>query len=55
MNRLLFALPLILLTACGNEPDVQMENASVSEVAREMQKQAGTSGSFITPGNGSRP
>lgn len=50
MNRLLFALPLILLAGCGNEPDVQMENASVGEVAREMQKQGGVGNSFITPG-----
>lgn len=49
MNRLLIALPL-LLAACGNEPDVQMENASVGEVAEEMRKQAGSSDSFITPG-----
>lgn len=50
MNRLALVLPLISLAACGNDPEVKMENASVGEVAQEMRKQAGTSGSFITPG-----
>lgn len=36
MYRLLIALPLIALAACSNEPEVKMENASVSEVAQEM-------------------
>ncbi len=41
MNRLLAALPLLAAAACGSEPDVRMENASIEEVAREM-RQAGT-------------
>ena len=48
MTRLVLTLPLIALAACGNEPDVKMENASVSEVAKEMSKQAGASDSFNT-------
>lgn len=48
MKHLLFALPLLCLAACGNEPDIEMENASVGEVAQEMRKQ-GTD-RFINPG-----
>ena len=36
------------LAACGSEPDVKMENASVGEVAREMKKQGAEA--FINPG-----
>lgn len=47
MKPFALALPLGLLAACSNEPDVKMENASISEVAEEMQR----SGSpFLTPG-----
>ena len=49
MNRLLLALPLICLAACGNDPEVKMENASVGEVAQEMRDQAGKE-SFVNPG-----
>ena len=48
MNRLLVALPLLAATACGNEPGVKMENASVAEVAEEM-REAGTATS-LNPG-----
>ena len=50
MTRLALTLPLIALAACGNEPEVKMDNASVGEVAREMQKQVAAGDSFITPG-----
>ena len=48
MNRLLIALPLILIAACNKEPEVKMENATVGEVAKEMRKQGGDS--FVNPG-----
>ena len=50
MTRLVLTLPLIALAACGNEPDVKMENATISEVAKEMGRQSGAGDSFITPG-----
>ena len=50
MNRLFFAAPLTLLVACGNEPEVKMENASVGEVAHEMRKQAAGDEGFVNPG-----
>jgi hypothetical protein len=49
MNRLLLALPLIALAACGNEPEVKLENASVSEVAEAVKKEGGDA-SFVNPG-----
>jgi len=49
MTKLLLALPLIMLAACNNEPDVKMENASVGEVAKEMREQAGGD-RFVNPG-----
>lgn len=48
MKSFALALPLMLLAACNNEPDIEMENASVSEVAQEMRK-AGTN-AFINHG-----
>ena len=48
MTRLLLILPLLALAACNNEPDIEMENASVAEVAAEMRKE-GTA-KFINPG-----
>lgn len=48
MKRFAFALPLICLAACGNEPDVDMKNASAEEVAAEMRKAQGDS--FVNPG-----
>lgn len=48
MKPFALALPLMLLAACGNEPDIEMENASVSEVAKEVRK-AGTD-TFVNPG-----
>lgn len=55
MNRLLLAKPLIplaliALAACGNEPEVKMENVSIGEAAQEMRRQAGGEDGFITPG-----
>jgi hypothetical protein len=48
MTRLLIALPLMFVAACGSEPDVKMENASVADVAKEMKKQADER--FVNPG-----
>lgn len=48
MSRLHLALPLIALAACSNEPEVKMENASVTEVAQEM-REAGTA-KHLNPG-----
>ena len=48
MNRLAMILPLASIAACGSEPDVKMENASVAEVAEEM-RQAGAAKS-LNPG-----
>ena len=48
MQRLLLALPLACLAACGNDPEIKMENASVAEVAQEMREE-GTA-KFINPG-----
>jgi len=50
MKRLLLALPLLAIAACGNEPEVKMENASVGEVAEEMRRQAGSDEAFVNPG-----
>ncbi len=49
MNKLLLALPLIMLAACDNSHDVEMENATIGEVAKEMRKQ-GADTSFVNPG-----
>jgi hypothetical protein len=48
MNKLLLAVPLVMLAACDSSPDVKMENASVGEVAQEMRTQGGDS--FVNPG-----
>ncbi len=53
MNKLLLAKPLIplaliMLAACDSSPDVDMENASMGEVAKEMGK-AGDDW-FVNPG-----
>jgi hypothetical protein len=48
MTRLAIVLPLIALAACNSEPEIEMENASVADVAREMRKE-GTA-TFINPG-----
>lgn len=49
MNRLLLALPIFALAACGSDPEVEAENARPSEVAAEMREAAGK-GSFVRPG-----
>ena len=49
MNRLALVLPLVALAACSNEPEVEMKNASVGEVAEEMRKQGGAE-RFVDPG-----
>ena len=49
MGRFALVLPLIAIAACGNEPEVKMENASVAEVAREVGRQGGEE-SFVNPG-----
>ena len=49
MKRYALALPLTCLAACGSEPEVKMENASIGEVAQEMRKQGGDD-SFVNPG-----
>lgn len=48
MNRLLLAMPLAALAACGSESEVKMENASVAEVAQEMREEGAAS--FVNPG-----
>ena len=48
MMRLALALPLLLVAACDSSPDVKVDNAKPSEVAKEMQK-AGTA-NFLNPG-----
>ena len=42
------AIPLLALAACGSGDEVEMENASISEVAREMTKSG--EDRFIDPG-----
>jgi hypothetical protein len=44
----LIPLALILLAACNNDPEIEMENASVGEVAREMR--AAKTATFVNPG-----
>lgn len=41
-------IPLVALAACNNDPEIEMKNASVGEVAEEM-REAGTA-SFVNPG-----
>lgn len=48
MKLPLLALSLTALAACGSEPEIKMENASVGEVAQEMREE-GTA-RFINPG-----
>jgi len=48
MKAMLCLLSLAALAACDSSPDVKMENASVSEVAKEVRKQ-GADG-FVNPG-----
>lgn len=49
MKAITIALaPLVLLAACDSGPDVDMKNASVSEVAEEMRKEGGDR--FVNPG-----
>lgn len=50
MNRLMLLLSLAMpLAACGSEPDVEMKNASVSDVAREV-AESGGDGPLMRPG-----
>ena len=49
MNRLILVVALASLSACGSGDTVEMENASVGEVAREMGK-ADADQSFVNPG-----
>lgn len=48
MNRYFLIAPLAFLAACGKSDSVEMENASVSEVAREMGK--ANDAVFVNPG-----
>ncbi len=48
MNRLIVAIPLLAVAACSSEPEVKMDNASVSEVAKEMRK--AETARFLNPG-----
>ena len=48
MNRYALLAPLAFLAACGSGDSIDMENASVAEVANEMKK-AGTA-EFVNPG-----
>src|SRR4029453_11477998 len=49
MKLAALVLPLFCLAACGSEPEVKMENATVGEVAKEMSKQA-SNDTFVDPG-----
>jgi len=49
MKRLILALPLFCLAACGSDPEVKADNAKPSEVAAKMRDAAGK-GSFVRPG-----
>ena len=49
MNRHILVVALACLSACGSGDTVEMENASVEEVAREMRK-ADVEQSFVNPG-----
>lgn len=49
MKRLMLFMPLMMVAACGSEPDVKLENASADEVAEEMRRQGGDE-AFISPG-----
>ena len=49
MNRHILVVALACLSACGSGDTVEMENASVGEVAQEMRK-ADADGSFVNPG-----
>lgn len=50
MKLNIFAItPLVALAACGSGDKVEMQNASVSEVADKMKKQAGER--FVEPGS----
>ena len=48
MKRYLWVAPLAFLAACGSGDSVEMENASVSEVAREMDR--AKTAEFVNPG-----
>ena len=49
MNRHILVVALASLSACGSGDTVEMENASVGEVAQEMRK-ADVDQSFVNPG-----
>ena len=50
MNRCMLALlPMAVLGACGNEPEVSARNATVEEVAEQV-RSAGGSDEFVRPG-----
>jgi Protein of unknown function (DUF3617) len=49
MNRHILVVALACLSACGSGDTVEMENASVGEVAQEMRK-ADADQSFVNPG-----
>ena len=48
MKAFTIIAPLALLAACDSSPDVEMKNASVGEVAKEMRKQGDDI--FVNPG-----
>lgn len=50
MKRMILALPLVLVAACGSEPSVDMENVTAGEVAEEMRRQGGEEEAFVNPG-----
>ena len=41
MNRLLLALPLLMLASCDSKPEVTAENASIGEVAEQVREASG--------------
>ncbi len=48
MTKAIILLPFLILTACDSGPEVKMENASISDVAKEMGK--AREESFVNPG-----
>lgn len=50
MNKLLLAVPLMLLAACDNSPKVEAENASIEEVAGKVRDANAGSTMVVRPG-----
>lgn len=50
MNKLLFALPLMMVAACDKSPKVETENASIEEVANKVRAANAGSAMIVRPG-----